>query len=292
MMFTPHPFPYQGSKRRIAGQILDYFPNDVDCLIEPFCGSGAVSLAVASRWIANRFWLNDINEPLMDLWTEILEHPSELTSEYEKLWEDQKPDLQGFFLRIRTEFNATHQPHHLLYLLARIVKGSVRYSSTGSFNQSPDNRRMGMRPETMRRQILATSSLMSGRTKVTAKDFREVVCNAGPDDLVYMDPPYQGTSENGDPRYYSGLPYWEFVDALDSMNCRNTSYIVSYDGWTGSKRHGSMLPDSLSLSHIAIKAGRSTQSTLLGKDDETVESLYLSPTLMHRLNHRCSKVLA
>ena len=42
-MAIPHPFPYQGSKRGIARHILAHFPRDVDCLIEPFCGSGAIS---------------------------------------------------------------------------------------------------------------------------------------------------------------------------------------------------------------------------------------------------------
>lgn len=35
----PHPFPYQGGKRGIVRFILPYFPNDVERLVEPFCGS-------------------------------------------------------------------------------------------------------------------------------------------------------------------------------------------------------------------------------------------------------------
>ena len=33
------------------------------------------------------------------------------------------------------------------------------------------------------------------------------------------------------------------------------------------------------LAHIEVHAGRSTQATLLGRDDDTYESLYLSPAL-------------
>ncbi len=43
---VPRPFPYQGSKRGIAKHILRYFPAHVHRLIEPFCGSGAVSIAL------------------------------------------------------------------------------------------------------------------------------------------------------------------------------------------------------------------------------------------------------
>ena len=280
----PHPFPYQGSKRGIAQYILPYFPSAVRCLIEPFCGSGAVSIAAAVRGVAKEFWLNDLNEPLMELWREILERPNELTEDYEKLWNEQQPNKKEVFFRIRDEFNTTHQPHHLLYLLARIVKGSVRYSADGKFNQSADNRRWGMRPKTMRRQIFGVSALLAGRTTLSAADFRMVAVKAEKNDLVYMDPPYQGISFTRDHRYYNGLSYDEFVDVLQIMNEKDVSYIISYDGQTGGKTHGKLLPNRLFLKHLNIHTGRSSQATLLGYSYETVESLYLSPVLVERLN--------
>lgn len=280
----PHPFPYQGSKRGIAKNILPYFPSDVECLIEPFCGASAVSIAAAAYGIANRFVLNDLNEPLIKLWAEILARPNQLVDEYEKLWLAQNPDRKNYFFHIRDEFNTSHQPHHLLYLLARIVKGAVRYNADGVFNQSADNRRSGMKPNTMRKNILGVSQLLAQKTTVSAVDFREAAHKAKAKDLVYMDPPYQGTSFTRDHRYFNGLTYDDFVDALVEMNERRISYIISYDGATGEKTHGKPLPKSLSLKHLLIHAGRSSQATLLGGDDETTESLYLSPALVDRLS--------
>ena len=204
--------------------------------------------------------------------------------DYEKLWNEQYPDKKKFFFQIRDEFNATHQPHHLLYLLARIVKGSVRYSAEGKFNQSADNRRWGMRPKTMRQQIFGVSTLLAGETTLSAVDFRMVAVKASKDDLVYMDPPYQGISFTRDHRYYNGLSYDEFIDTLQIMNGKDISYIISYDGQTGGKTHGKLLPCRLSLKHLKIHAGRSSQATLLGYNHETVESLYLSPALAERLD--------
>lgn len=285
---VPHPFPYQGSKRALSRHILPYIPDDTDLLVEPFCGSAAVSLAAAVRGRSlgkpKRFWLNDANGPLMSLWQEILERPLHLAERYERLWRDQLTDRKAYFLRVRAEFNRTKAPHLLLYLLARIVKGSVRYSASGRFNQSADNRRFGMRPEAMRAQLLGVSGLLARRTKVTAQDFRSVLAETGPEDVVYMDPPYQGTSEARDHRYCGGLAYAEFVAALRSMNSAGRSYIVSYDGRTGGKVLGRRLPAELGLRHLEIPAGRSSQSTLLGRQCETVESLYLSPALVERLD--------
>ena len=279
----PHPFPYQGSKRNIAHHILPYLPADAERLIEPFCGSAAVSIAAAAHELVGKFVLNDIDASLMKLWSAILERPGQLINEYEQLWTDQHQDRKEHFYRIRSEFNATHQPHHLLYLLARIVKGAVRYSSEGLFNQSPDNRRAGMQPAKMQRQIFGVSALLAGRIALSALDFRDVVMTATPLDVVYMDPPYQGISFARDHRYYRGLTYNEFADVLAVMNLNCISYIVSYDGRTGEKYHGKPLPVDLCLQHLEIHAGKSSQATLLGEDRDTVESLYLSPALVKRL---------
>lgn len=280
---APHPFPYQGSKRGIAKFILPYFPPGLDRVVEPCCGSAAVSIAAATHGLARRFWINDLNAPLMALWREIVERPEQLVADYARLWRDQQPYMKEFFFGVRREFNESHQPSHLLYLLARIVKGSVRYNADGAFNQSPDNRRAGMRPSVMRRQILGVHRLLAGRTSLSATDYRRVALTSTPEDLVYFDPPYQGTSQARDRRYCNGVDYDEFVGTLRTMNKLGLSYVVSYDGWTGDKTHGKLLPGVLRLHHIYISAGRSTQATLLGQARETVESLYLSPALARRL---------
>ena len=284
LLRVPHPFPYQGSKRGIADRILPWFSSGMRRLIEPFCGSAAVSLAAASSGVARSFWLNDRNAPLVHLWEEILEHPDRLTRRYEQLWHRQEPDRKAFFFQVRERFNQTAEPHHLLYLLARIVKGSVRYSADGSFNQSADNRRSGMRPATMRRQIFGVSGLLAGRTRLSSLDYRAVTAAASSEDLVYLDPPYQGTSNSRDPRYCAGISRARLVETLFDLNARGVPFLLSYDGRTGNKRYGNELPASLSLRRIPIHAGVSTQSVLLGRPRETVESLYLSPALLGRLH--------
>ncbi|SDX92942.1 DNA adenine methylase [Allochromatium warmingii] len=135
----------------------------------------------------------------------------------------------------------------------------------------------------MRQNIFGVSALLSKKTKLTALDFREAIKSAKESDLIYMDPPYQGTSFTRDHRYFNGLSYDDFVEALSIMNEKNLSYIISYDGVTGEKIHGKLLPNFLKLKHLHIHAGRSSQATLLGNIQETTESLYLSSSLVQRL---------
>ncbi|MBI4371114.1 MAG: DNA adenine methylase [Elusimicrobia bacterium] len=282
-MKVPHPIPYQGSKRNLAIQILAYFPDHIDNLIEPFAGSGAITLAAAVRGLAEGYHLNDLNAPLIELWRMIIEEPQKLAKQYERIWRDQHDDRREYYSRIRNEFNQTRRPHHFLYLLARCVKASVRYNSKGEFNQSPDKRRMGALPTTMCDHILGASHLLNGKTKCTSEDYKSLVKRAQPEDFIYMDPPYQGVCGDRDPRYLKGVLFDEFVEALCDLNARDISYIVSYDGRTGDKVHGRTLPPSLQLRHIELAAGRSSQETLLGRSAVTYESLYLSPALEKRL---------
>ncbi len=282
--YVPHPIPYQGSKRRLAPKILPHFPTDASRIVEPFAGSAAITIAAASRRLAAKFWINDAHTPLMDLWREIIENPDAMSLSYAKLWNAQLGNEREFFDLVRSRFNKFHQPADFLYLLARCVKASIRYNSNGEFNNTPDNRRKGTRPAEMRQRIENASSLLKGRTKITTWDYKKVLEKCTENDLVYMDPPYQGVCGNRDQRYLQKIKHDEFCTELEKLNKRNIRYVISYDGRTGNKEYGQPMPDSLELARIELRAGRSTQATLLGRSDVTYESLYLSPNLSQAEN--------
>ena len=281
----PHPIPYQGSKRNLASEILRYFPKDIDTLYEPFAGSAAISIAAAAAGLCRRFVINDLNKPLADLLDQIINDPEKLADDYQNLWFEQLDDPRAFYNKIRDEFNKTGEPALFLYLLARCVKASVRYNAHGEFNQSADNRRKGMKPETMRMQVLGVSYYLKGRTVTQSKNYRDILALAGPKDMIYMDPPYQGVCGNRDTRYLQSVQFGEFVEEIKKLNDKNVRFIISYDGRTGQKSHGRPLPDDLNLAFIELDAGRSTQATLLGRDFVTIESLYLSPALVGQLSN-------
>ena len=278
-MKVPHPIQYQGSKRSLASTILRYFPIKFPRLVEPFAGTAAISIACAARAKTNSYWINDLNKPLAELLGLIINHPDEIADYYETIWNQQHDDPIEHYYRVREDFNRTEDPRSFLYLLARCAKGSVRYNTEGLFNQSPDKRRHGTRPETMRENIFGVSALLKGKSVISSLDYKDVLSYVNEDDIVYMDPPYQGVCDDRDSRYFSRISYDEFVSALSELNTRQIRYAVSYDGRTGNKTFGNRLPENLSLTLIELEAGRSTQATLLGRDDITVESLYLSPRL-------------
>jgi DNA adenine methylase len=140
-----------------------------------------------------------------------------------------------------------------------------------------------MRPEVMRTHVFGASYCLKGKVTVTSMNYRDALEKVTPADLVYMDPPYQGVCGNRDTRYLRSVQFCEFVEVLADLNYRGIRYLISYDGRTGDKTFGKILPEELNLTLIELYAGRSTQATLLGRIDVTVESLYLSPGLADEL---------
>ena len=276
---TPHIVQYQGSKRNLAPQILQYIPKRFNRLIEPFAGMAAITIAVAKQRRADHYLLNDLNEPLVNVLKECIKHPQRLIDDYTRVWSEQLTYQGGsveHFYKVRDDFNKGNQSAaNMLYLLARCVKGSVRYSSSGQFNQSPDKRRMGTNPKNLARNVFLISSYLKDKTEFSSVDYREVTRNARRGDVVYMDPPYQGVCSSRDCRYFSGIDFNDFVECVDDLNRRGIDFIISYDGTCGDKQYGIDLPEELGLRKIMLNAGLSSQSLLLGKKETTVEALYL-----------------
>jgi len=279
----PHIVQYQGSKRILAPQILQYMPRKFNRLIEPFAGMAAITVAAAMEKRAEQYYVNDINEPVIRLLQTAVDAPADLIKNYAKIWSKQFDYPGGHlehFYYVRDRFNAGEQTaENMLYLLARCVKGAVRYGKNGNFNQSPDKRRNGANPKNIAGNVNAVSALLKGKSVFFAEDYHEIFEMTKPGDLVYMDPPYQGVSNTRDNRYFSGVCFDDFSNSVEILNRRGVDYIISYDGKCGGKEYGAELPRSLNCTKFLLDAGLSAQATLLGKRSTTYEALYVSKNL-------------
>ena len=273
----PHPIPYKGSKRKLAPIIARQFPEKIETFYEPFAGSASMTVFMAHHGKADRFVLADSLKPLVNLLRCIVEAPDRTADQYRKAWERGRnnPD---HYTRIRERFNAEQNPVDLLYLVCRCVLNAVRFSRNGDFTQGVDKRRPGMHPDKMKKAVLGVSSILQGKVEFRVGDWRETSLDAGPKDFVYMDPPYLGTSAGRDKLYYQQLMQQDLVAGLEELRMRSIPFALSYDGMTGGREYGPPLPDHLGLIRVLIPAGTSSQSTLWGRNENTVESLYLSPS--------------
>lgn len=279
MLKLPHPIPYQGSKRRLAEAIGSVVPANIGTWYEPFAGSAAMSIWVARYRDPERIILGDSLACLTTLWEVIIHDPQGAAERYEAVWNGQQAAGNGYFNDVRARYNEDRDPIDLLYLIARCVKNAVRFNRKGQFTQSVDKRRLGTRPEKMRNAMLGASKLLRGRTVVRAGDWLDTLADAREGDFLYLDPPFMGTSTGRDLRYAEQITRERLIHGLEDVLARRLSVALSYDGSTGEKEYGPSLPAHLHMTQKYIQTGRSSQSTLSGKADETTESLYLSAGL-------------
>ena len=244
-------------------------------LVEPFAGSAAVTLAAASRKMFSSYVIGDVLEPLVRLWETIIDDPAKAATQYADLWQREREKPIDAYYEIRSEFNADRGPVKLLYLLARCVKNAVRFNPAGEFNQSPDKRRKGTHPELMKAELFAAHRVLAGRSQAVQGDFLPVFLSAQEGDFFYLDPPYQGTSGGRDQRYVAGVSRDRMIGALTILNEKRIPFILSYDGSCGERNYGDPLPHTVAH-RILLDVGRSSQATLNGRDETTIESLYLS----------------
>src|SRR5207244_3601387 len=108
----------------------------------------------------------------------------------------------------------------------------------GHFNQSPDKRLLGRNPERLKIDLLQISTLLKGKTRCYTFDYKEVLPIATTDDLIYLDPPYEGTGVTGGFNYAGKIDFKELIDSLSSLNKRNIPYLLSFTGRTGNKSFG------------------------------------------------------
>ncbi len=273
---VPHPVPYQGSKRKLAAAILSHVPEHrYSRLLEPFAGSAAVTLAAASQEKFHSYVVGDVLEPLVRLWRMVIEDPAPVACQYEALWQRERANPICAYYEIRSEFNTDRDPTKLLYLLARCVKNAVRFNPAGEFNQSPDKRRTGTKPKTMRAELFAAHRILAAKCQAVHADFLTLFSQAQEGDFFYLDPPYQGTSGGRDRRYIAGVSRDRMIEALSVLNERHVPFVLSYDGSCGGRDYGEPLPGTVAR-RILLDVGRSSQATLNGRDDVTIESLYVS----------------
>lgn len=276
----PHPVPYQGSKRQLAALIAPHVPRDVHTFFEPFAGSAAMTLHAAQHGLARHFVIGDSLRGIAELWRDIVQHPQATAARYRAVWNGQSQAEADYFNRVRARYNREGDPVDLLYLICRCVKNAVRFNSRGEFTQSVDRRRLGMHPDRMQSAILGASQLLRDRIEFRHGDWLHTSADASARDFVYLDPPYLGTSIGRDKRYHQQLAQADLIEGLAQLRARGVRFALSYDGSTGDKHYGPALPAQLGLTRLLIEAGRSSQATLAGRDERTIESLYLCPELV------------
>lgn len=190
---------WAGGKSQLLEQFEPLFPVQFDKYIEPFVGGGAVFFHLYNQGrIGGGVVLNDLNEELMtcyevirdqvdDLIEELRRHESFKMEEiyfYEVRKWDRRPDFH--------ERSPVERAARMIFLNRTCYNGLYRVNSRNQFNV-PFGRYKN--PTICDEENLRAVSQALQGVELHSEDFEQCIKWVGPDDFVYLDPPYHPLSE-------------------------------------------------------------------------------------------------
>jgi len=179
---------WAGNKSRVMPDLLTHLPEG-DRLVEPFAGSCAVMMNTDYR----AYLVADINPDLINLYCQIKEHTRPFIIVAASLFNQNT--IGKSYYAVREAFN--HGPSlplleraaYFLYLNRNGYRGLCRYNKRGEFNIPFGNYTEPYFPLTE----IETFAEKAQRATFICADFRETLRLTKAGDVVYCDPPYDGT---------------------------------------------------------------------------------------------------
>ena len=247
------PLFYVGDKRKLISQIMTYFPNHIDRLIEPFVGGGSVFMNVD----ADGFLLNDLNYIIIqihsmlssycdrkdDFFREVfsLINKYGLTSRFLGIPQehgkssDCKDVNREAYNRMKIDFNSGGKKDiMLLYLL--IIYGfnhMIRFNKKGDFNLPVGNLDFNENVYNALNDYFAQTE--TKQPQWHSQDYSAFLAEIDfrKDDLVYLDPPYLISSSEYNKMWNEECErnLIKEMDRLDAMGVRfAVSNAITYRG--------------------------------------------------------------
>ena len=247
------PLFYVGDKRKLMSQIMTYFPNHIDRLIEPFVGGGSVFMNVD----ADGFLLNDLNHIVIqihsmlssycdrkdDFFREVfsLINKYGLTSRFLGIPQehgkssDCKDVNREAYNRMKTDFNSGgRKDGMLLYLL--IIYGfnhMIRFNKKGEFNLPVGNLDFNENVYNALNDYFVQTE--TKQPQWHSQDYSAFLAEIEfrKDDLVYLDPPYLISSSEYNKMWNEECErnLIREMDRLDAMGVRfAVSNAITYRG--------------------------------------------------------------
>lgn len=181
-----------GGKSQLAQQIRERLPKSFNTYYEPFLGGAAVLLDLNPTNAV----VSDINPELINMYRQVQSFEDKLVWELDRLdthHEFYTDDPKAFYYIVRDEFNrnlGTNTPEQaarFIYLNKHCFNGLYRVNKKGEFNVPFNGRLLGHSYDI---QGLREASTRLKDVDIRCGDYLDAVKDAGKDDFIFIDPPY------------------------------------------------------------------------------------------------------
>lgn len=163
--------------------------------IEPFCGSGVVSLNIAPR----RAVLSDTNIHIIRFYEELRVGritPSLVRAHLEAEATPLKESGQKHYNLVRDRFNEQGSPLDFLFLNRACFNGVMRFNRHGKFNvpfcHKPERFAPAYVTKIVNQVRVVQDAIQTKEWSYVSRDFRESLTQSTEEDFIYLDPPYFG----------------------------------------------------------------------------------------------------
>lgn len=196
---------YRGGKYKEFPKYARFIPTDYDTYYEPFVGGAATFFAIAPQ----KAVIGDINEPLMNFYTDVrnrFESLSKELAELEEIYERNQADYkkrktkspkervpnanEELYYSLRDQYNglvtAKYSRAALYFFINKTsYSGMIRYNAQGHFNVP-----FGRYEHFNTKLVTREHSQLLQRAEILCSDYEVSFRRAGQNDFMYLDPPY------------------------------------------------------------------------------------------------------
>ena len=180
-----------GGKHQLLDKIKEKMPEEYNIYYEPFLGGAAVLFDLNPTNAV----VNDINPELINMYLQVRDHVDDVIDELTTLDNSHEvsDDPKEFYYSVREKFNSnlgindTDQAARFIYLNKHCFNGLYRVNKKGEFNVPFNGKLSGWSADPDHLRELST------RLKdvdIRCGDYVGAVRDAGKDDFIFLDPPY------------------------------------------------------------------------------------------------------
>lgn len=238
--------PYTGTKNKLLDFIIPKL-NEANCdtLISPFAGS----LAVEMNSNCDKFFLNDSNIPLIELYKAIKYR----VDSSKQLFNFIKPVIYKYnlnefdkdsYLDFREDYNNISSNNSdydtlciksfcLLILMLHSFNNQIRFNKKGEFNMPFGFRTLNDSNEEKITNLV--NFIIGGLNRIFySLDFNSFICNMinenknnANDTIFYLDPPYNNTVATYNENNWNDLEEQELYELINEINNRGFKFLLS-----------------------------------------------------------------
>ncbi len=229
--FHKSPMNYTGGKFRILPQLAECFPDEINTMVDLFCGGGDVCANIPAK----KVYANDINAQVIDVYRRFQKMDADaLLSEIDgriKRWELTKTNKDGF-LRLREFYNnGDKDPIDLFVLTCFAFNYQIRFNRKLEYN-TPFGKARSCFNAKIRENLVAFHEDIKD-VQFTTMDFEQYdLSGLRSGDFVYADPPYLISSgpyndQGRLHRQWSKDDDQKLFQMLDNVNSQGAAFALS-----------------------------------------------------------------